>query len=195
MAGGRRRKGSITRRKKHQDPDMTNNVWETMENLDRTMGTDEDGEKCCYSVGDLVAVQPAKDEGNFLWHAKISSIRVKDGGRSNSRRSEEITAAVWVKLVWFFTGEDAEKLDVYKNDVADWDLGYLSPNELLLSDKEAFVQIEAIERHSWIVHFDDLLANTAYISRIDGLFYRWELSISGGALKVPHTSIVAYIVR
>lgn len=72
------------------------------------------------TLGCRVAVQPAKDEGNFLWHAKISSIRVKDGGRSNSRRSEEITAAVWVKLVWFFTGEDAEKLDVYKNDVADW---------------------------------------------------------------------------
>lgn len=27
---------------------------------------------------------------------------------------------VWVKLLWFFTGEDAEQLEVYKNDVADW---------------------------------------------------------------------------
>lgn len=27
---------------------------------------------------------------------------------------------VWVKLLWFFTGEEAELLDVYKDDVADW---------------------------------------------------------------------------
>lgn len=25
-----------------------------------------------------------------------------------------------MKLLWFFTGEDAELLEVYKNDVADW---------------------------------------------------------------------------
>lgn len=67
-----------------------------------------------------MAVQPAKDEGSFLWHAKIASIRVKDGAGSKLRGHKERMGAVWVKLLWFFTGEDAEQLDVYKNDVADW---------------------------------------------------------------------------
>lgn len=32
--------------------------------------------------------------------------------------------------------------------------------------------------------FDDHQADVPFISREEGLFYRWELSIAGGALKV-----------
>lgn len=56
----------------------------------------------------------------MLWHAKIASIRVKNGRGPKLPGKKEKVGTVWLKLLWFFTGEDAEQLEVYKNDVADW---------------------------------------------------------------------------